>query len=422
MSRHQFEVYLDKVFDFSRKVAELPEGRLYPWHPWKKVFDALFLGAACQFPNVHQIEAECGRGTLAKRIGPLSEDAIGYALERQDPKPLFALGCQAARRLKRNAVLDSDWARGRIVAAADGIEICSSFVRCCDQCMERKVTHKVGDEFREDIQYYHRIVAVMVVSTAFPIPLGIRFQKDGETEVACTLALLHDLKDQLGCRFFDLLVADALYLQKPFVEELEKIGWEWVINLKENQPELMAEAERATAGPPDYQQADENQQLQLWHAPEVFWPVADRSICVVKTERTLHQKRLPLRPSSACIKPEGKETCDETGLNYYATNVDLGSVPPLFIHQLGRSRWTIDTEAFQTLTTDGHLKQPSVHQNRGQALVNLIMIRVLAYTLSMVFYHRQVRSHFRKASFGFCDLARQIAYAFLPWAPRLDSS
>ena len=41
MSRHQFEVYLDKVFDFSDKVAELPDGRLYPWHPWKKVFDAV---------------------------------------------------------------------------------------------------------------------------------------------------------------------------------------------------------------------------------------------------------------------------------------------------------------------------------------------------------------------------------------------
>lgn len=421
MSRHQFEAYLDKVFDFPHQVGALPEGRRSPSHPWKKVFEAVFFSAACQFPSVHQIEAECCHGTLAKRIGPLSEDTIGYALKRQDPKPVFALGCQVARRLKRNAVLHSSWSRGRIVAAADGIEICSSFVRCCDQCMERKVSHKVAGEIREDIQYYHRIVAVMVVSAAFPIPLGIRFQKDGETEVSCTLALLHDLKDELGCRFFDLLVADALYLQKPFVEDLEKIGWEWVINLKENQPELMAEADRVTARPPDYQQADESQQLQLWHAPEVFWPVADRSIGIVKTERTLHKKRLPLRPSSAPTKPEGKEACDETGLNYYATNVELGSVPPLFIHQLGRSRWIIDTEAFQTLTTDGHLKQPSVHQNRSQALVNLIMIRVLAYTLSIVFYYRQVRSHFRKPSLGFCDLAKQIAYAFLSPAPRMDS-
>ena len=97
-------------------------------------------------------------------------------------------------------------------------------------------------------------------------------------------------------------------------------------------------------------------------------------------------------------------------------------VPPLFIHELGRSRWTIDAEAFQTITTDGHLKQPSVHQDRGQALVNLTMIRVLAYTLSVVFYYRQVRSHFRKTSFGFCDLARKFAYMFLLLAPRLDSS
>jgi hypothetical protein len=147
LSRHQLEVYLDKVFDFSRQVAELPEGRLSPWHSWKKLFDAVFLAAACQFPNLHQIEAECRRGSLARRIGSLSEDTIGYALERQDSESAFALGCHVARRLKRNAVLHSNWARGRVVAAADGIEICSSFVRCCDQCMERKVSHKVGDEF-----------------------------------------------------------------------------------------------------------------------------------------------------------------------------------------------------------------------------------------------------------------------------------
>ena len=63
-----------------------------------------------------------------------------------------------------------------------------------------------------------------------------------------------------------------------------------------------------------------------------------------------------------------------------------------------------------------------MHQNRSQALVNLTLIRVLAYTLPLVFYHRQARRHFHRASLGFCDLARQIAYAFLPSAPRLDSS
>jgi hypothetical protein len=93
LQRHQFEAYLDKVFDWSGQVAALPEGRQSPRHSWKKVWDAVFLGAAVQIPNLHQLEAECRGGVLAQRIGALSEDALGYALQRQDPAPVFALGC-----------------------------------------------------------------------------------------------------------------------------------------------------------------------------------------------------------------------------------------------------------------------------------------------------------------------------------------
>jgi hypothetical protein len=58
-------------------------------------------------------------------------------------------------------------------------------------------------------------------------------------------------------------------------------------------------------------------------------------------------------------------------------------VNTLFIHQLGRSRWRIDAEVFQTITTDCYLKHPAVHQST--ALVVLTMIRLLAYTLSLIF-------------------------------------
>ena len=67
---------------------------------------------------------------LAKRIGPISDDTFGYAMERQSPEPIFALNCEIARRLKRNGVLRSDWSRGPVAAAVDGIEICSSCARC----------------------------------------------------------------------------------------------------------------------------------------------------------------------------------------------------------------------------------------------------------------------------------------------------
>ena len=117
-------------------------------------------------------------------------------------------------------------------------------------------------------------------------------------------------------------------------------------------------------------------------------------------------------------KQKTRHTVPQARTNFYATNLELGSIPPRFIHELGRSRWRVDTEGFQTLTTQAHLKQPSVHQTG--ALVLLTMIRVLAYTLSLVFYHRQVVSHARQTPPTFSEMARLLAYLFLP--PHWDSS
>ena len=108
-----------------------------------------------------------------------------------------------------------------------------------------------------------------------------------------------------------------------------------------------------------------------------------------------------------------KESIVEASTNFYASNLELGSIPPSFIHQLGRSRWIIDSEVLQTMTNAGHLKKPSVHQGRGQALRVLTWIRLLAFTLTLVFFHRQVRSHFRNCSLGLGDVARRLTYQFL---------
>ncbi len=417
MSRHRFEAYLDKVFGFSQLASALPEGRKFPQHPWKRVFDAVFLSAAMQIPSLLQIEAECRDGSLAKRIGPISDDTIGYALERQPPAPVFALSCEIARRLKRNGVLRSEWSRGLVVGAVDGIEICSSFTRCCDACLEREVQHKVNGELRTDIQYYHRIVVVALVSTASPIPLGLRFQKDGEGEVSCALALLKDLVGQLGRRFLDVLVGDALYLQAPFVKEVEGLGLDWAFTLKENQPDLLREAERFTQKDPAGSTTEADRELHWWHLPEVDWPVADRLVRVVKTVRIENQRHVAVNPI-ADHRTKSKTTVKRESTNFYATNFQLGSIPPLFIHQLSRARWRIDAEVFQTITTDCHLKHPAVHQST--ALVVLTMIRLLAYTLSLVYYHRQVRSHARGRCPTFHEFAKRIAYWFV--APSPNSS
>jgi len=111
MSQHRLETYLDKVFGFSALVGALPEGREFPQHPWKKVFDAVFLGATMRF----QLASDRGR------VSRWSAGETHRTDQRRHPrlrarKTISRTGVrtqlQIARRLKRNGVLRSGWSEG----------------------------------------------------------------------------------------------------------------------------------------------------------------------------------------------------------------------------------------------------------------------------------------------------------------------
>jgi hypothetical protein len=180
---------------------------------------------------------------------------------------------------------------------------------------------------------------------------------------------------------------------------------------------LLREAERFTQASPTGVHTEPDREIRYWHLPEVDWPVADRLVRVVKTVRIENRNRVTVSEEDG-HRIKRKTAAPQESTNFYATNFELGSVSPLFIHQFSRSRWRIDTEVFQTVTTDCHLKHPAVHQTT--ALVVLTMIRFLAYTLSLVFYHRQVRSHARGKCETFHECAKRIAYWFV--APTANSS
>jgi hypothetical protein len=148
--------------------------------------------------------------------------------------------------------------------------------------------------------------------------------------------------------------------------------------LKENQPDLLREAERCTQQAPTGVQAEPGREIQYWHLPDLDWPVADRRVRVVKTFRLEPLQRVRISEKDG-HRSKAKIPVAQPSTNFYATNFELGSISPLFIHQFSRSRWRIDTEVFHTLTVDCHLKHAAVHQTT--ALVVLTMIRFLAYTL-----------------------------------------
>jgi hypothetical protein len=171
----------------------------------------------------------------------------------------------------------------------------------------------------------------------------------------------------------------------------------------------LREAERLTQQSPTGVPTEPGREIRYWHLPEVDWPVADRLAQVVKTIRIESRHCVTVSEENG-PRIKSKTAAPQESTNYYATNFELGSISPLFVHQFSRSRWRIDTEVFQTITHDCHRKHPAVHQ--ATALVVLTMIRFLAYTLSLVFYHRQVCSHARGKCETFHECAKRIAYWF----------
>ncbi|GAC1437394.1 MAG: hypothetical protein NVS1B11_31130 [Terriglobales bacterium] len=127
-----------------------------------------------------------------------------------------------------------------------------------------------------------------------------------------------------------------------------------VITLKANQPELLAEAERlAAARAPDPPCPEQDDSLELWYLPRLDWAAAARDVNVVKTVRQQSHRRQHVEHSESAEKHIVRIVEVEPSTNFYASNLELGSIPPCFLHQLGRSRWDIDTRLFQTLVTEG---------------------------------------------------------------------
>ena len=169
----------------------------------------------------------------------------GVALSPTLPlEPLEAQLVHVNRTLKRNKVFDPHRVQGQIVAALDGIEVLSSYSRCCDCCLERRVKLRHNGIRVEQVQYYHRAVGCQIVNSPVKSFLALEWLRPNEGEETAALRLLRRLPLLYGSRFFDILLLDALYAQTAVLDLVQDIGWDVVICLKQNQRDLYRSAVR----------------------------------------------------------------------------------------------------------------------------------------------------------------------------------
>ena len=164
-----FAAYLNKVFRFRDALATLQDARLNPEIPPQAVFLAAFYGFVFRCRSFQELEADLARRYFRDWIeAPRSfdDDTLCYSLTGFALEPLERMLVEVNRRLKRNKAFDVGRVQGRIVAALDGIEVLSSFSRCCESCLQRRVLYPNPEgPPTERIQYYHRAVGCQIVSS-----------------------------------------------------------------------------------------------------------------------------------------------------------------------------------------------------------------------------------------------------------------
>jgi Transposase DDE domain len=421
-----FARYLNKVFNFRAAAAGLKDSRRDPEISPSAVFLAVFHGFVFRLPSFQQLEAELAHPALQQWIGAdraFRDDVLRYSLSGFHLQELEQMLVQVNRTLKRNKAFDTGRVQGHIVAALDGVEVLSSYSRCCDACLQRRVWVRQAGVKVEQVQYYHRAVGCQIVSSPCKPFLAIEWLKPGEGEDTAALRLLDRLPGLYGSRFFDVLLLDALYAQAPVLAMAKATGWELVISLKQNQRDLYQSAVRLFAQRPADSSGTERQEgkiyeFQIWDTQGLpFSADYPEPVRVVRSQEKLKQNHYRRGKLQA-------ETTEHEWL--WITTLDARAFPATVVRQLGHARWKQENNGWNDLTQNWAFKHDFLHAcrhrpktesedgerkpvaNQGLAAVSFILL--LAFTLGSAFMHCHSKI-FRRYPMSTIEVARQLRFS-----------
>jgi len=310
-----------------------------------------------------------------------SADTIGRVLAKMSVDET----CQVL-----SAVLHAAWRSKAIhlrpgesyrVVAVDGHELGASRARCCSRCLVREVKVK-GETV---LEYYHRVVVAQWIGVTPPAILDAEPVDPGEGEVTAARRLLERILRHHG-RLIDVISADALYLEAPFLEQLLNAGKHAVIVMKQERRDLFRDAERLKGLVAPQIFVDGPRKTRLWDIPNLSsFSTLDREVRVVwAEEQTLKHKIVGGKPTDVL----------EEKTWVWVTDLPCATVPPTKIQRWGHDRWDLENRGFNELTTLWHMDHYFIHDIT--AIHNLLLTLALAFITTYLFYERALKKQARR--------------------------
>ena len=376
----QFLNYIAKVFTFNRLVRQVRSSRPYAQIPTGPLFLSLLLGVVIRAGSYLDISKQTKRRRWQHLIhwpNRISEDAFYYVSERFYLEDLRQGLVGAAKKLKANKALENCKINGLLFASLDANEHFHSRSRCCPCCCQREIeeTDEQGQKHTV-IEYYHRYVFAQINGPNLNVLLDLEPIRPGEGEAEAALRLLGRIRRMYGPRFFDAVTIDSWYVQGPFLKAVDKLGWAWVVVLKQERMDVFQEARVLSASKqPSEQFYDEtrDRDVKLWEVKDLNFSESygyDRKVSVVHSQEQWTQTQVI----------GGKKQCQLQRSDWWwMASEKLRGYPERVIYEGGHRRWGIENKAFNELTQFYHLEHCYHHE--PVAMLAQMLILMLGFVL-----------------------------------------
>jgi len=245
-------------------------------------------------------------------------------------------------------------------------------------------------------EYYCRMAVCNLLNAPIDLPLDAELVLAGEDEVSAAKRVVERLCDNYP-RFFDVVVADALYMEGPFINFCIEKGKDVIIVLKDNYPSLLEDARGLVAQmePEVWQVQDRT--IQFWDIDGFTADTINVPLRVLHTVETYTEK----------VKKDNQIAERQVTKNWWwATTIPQKRLTAKHLWKLGHSRWQIENNIFNTLSQ--HWSLDHCYKHDPVAMVNFVLMLFIAFTLIQCFYERNLKGQMRKAINSLIAMANQL--------------
>lgn len=359
-------------------LATLTESRTRVSIPLRTMTLCMFILLSSRLGSLNALE-KCRYGRSWRRYGVVgklpSADQLGRVASAIPARDVRRQLRTIYRKLKRRKVLSPSSHDNLFALVVDGHESSASYLRCCKDCLTRRINK---DTPREQIQYYHRLVMGVLVCKRFTLLLDAEMQIKGEDEVCTAERLLARLLQDYP-RAFDLVVADGLYARAPFFKTVRAAGKHVIAVLKDEGRDLARDVSGLCKSLVPREINTSTTKRQVWDIEQLrSWPQVGMPVRVVRSLETTTVKR-----------QNGGVLDTRTTQWMWVTTIPSSH---LFVEQfldIAHGRWNIENNAFNELVTYWHADH--VYKHDANAILVFWLMTMLAYNLFHAFYFFNIK-------------------------------